>query len=90
MSLCRTIGPLVSITDGLWVGRTDALQEGEWRWIPTMETFTSANITDWYSGQADDGSGTEECLELKLQYDFSWNDDQFYSQHKFICEIDMD
>ena len=78
------------IADTLWVGGADAFKEGEWRWITTMEIISSSKFTDWRSGQPDNGSGTEDCLELSHGHDFSWNDDQCYNRHKFICEIDMD
>ena len=78
------------ITDRLWIGGTDAFKEGEWRWITTMEIISSSKFTNWQSGTPDNYSGTENCLELNPRMDFSWNDDQCYNRHKFICEKDLD
>ena len=55
-----------------------------------MEIISSSKFTNWYSGEPDNSSGTEDCLELHPGLDFSWNDDQCYNRHKFICEKVMD
>ena len=78
------------ISDKLWIGGVDAFKEGEWRWITTMETISSSKFSDWQTGQPDNGSGTEHCLELNPIFDFRWNDDQCYHRHKYICEKDME
>ena len=77
------------IADKVWIGGSDAFKEGEWRWISTMEVISSSKFSDWSRGQPDNGSGTEDCMELNPAFDFLWNDDQCYNLHKFICEKNM-
>ena len=44
-----------------WLGATDSLQEGDWKW---MRNGHSVSFSNWDSAQPDNFHGEEHCLEL--------------------------
>ncbi len=77
----------------LWIGATDADQEGTWVW-PSGEVFwegaadgMASGFEVWGSGQPNDLNSDEDCLVLRGEaVDGSWNDATCSSQQGFLCE----
>ena len=75
---------------GYWLGATDEISEGEWKWV----TGAAFSFTDWYGDNPNNTNGTEHYLEIRKDYDNQWNDDtidKFSSSvllsQGFICVI---
>ncbi|MEM7773118.1 MAG: lectin-like protein, partial [Cyanobacteria bacterium P01_A01_bin.37] len=71
-------------TEKFWIGLTDATKEGEFRWV-TGEPVT---YTNWSPGQADNGHGNEDHVEMNF-HQGKWNDQGAQSQRRGIIEIDL-
>jgi len=56
--------------DWYWLGGTDEVVEGDWRWI-TGEPWS---FTYWDPIQPDNANGEEHYLETTKYYDWRWND----------------
>lgn len=69
---------------GYWVGATDRKREGHFTWI-TGESVTS-HINYWYPGEPSNKYHDEDCMELKQQFGWKWNDETCSTNHLFICE----
>uniref|UniRef100_A0A673Y9U1 CD209 antigen-like n=1 Tax=Salmo trutta TaxID=8032 RepID=A0A673Y9U1_SALTR len=68
-----------------WIGLTDSVTEGTWKWVDG----TSLTTGYWGAGQPDD-SGQEDCVEIHYGEDDpvkTWNDDKCDTNHIWICEI---
>ena len=77
--------------NGYWIGATDELSEGTWKWV-TGEVFS---FTDWYTGNPNNTGGREHYLELRKDYGNKWNDDSIdkyleteLQKQGFICELE--
>ena len=66
-----------------WVDGTDLLREGTWYCATTGRNCPRLN---WASGQPDNGSGTEHCVQIIARRD-GLNDDQCYNKFPSICEL---
>ncbi len=74
--------------DGFWLGATDEVKEGNWKWIDGSEL----EYTNWGDGQPNNKGGQEHYLLYWLHGE-KWSDQPDKSeQHKafFICEWDTD
>ena len=70
-----------------WAGGTDDSLEGNWKWVSGEEW----DYTNWISGQPDDNSHNENCLQLAYSvtngiWDGKWNDADKNIALPFICE----
>lgn len=68
-----------------WMGATDAVEEGEWKWI-TGETWHYEN---WHEDQPDNAEQVENYLVLVSSWDNEWNDvpiEGVSTNLGFICE----
>lgn len=54
---------LMSPSDTVWLGATDELEEGVYRWVSNNQTMT---FTDWYPNDPDGGRG-QNCLSTYLE-----------------------
>lgn len=63
-----------------WIGLSDRVTEG------TFVTVTgeTGDLRPWESGQPDNGSGSEDCVQMKQGLD----DDQCNNDHRYVCECD--
>ncbi|CAH1791584.1 unnamed protein product [Owenia fusiformis] len=72
-----------------WTGGHD--MAGRWLWAggPCFDTEEIDVYSNWNPNQPDNGSGTEDCLEIHAGISFRWNDDQCFHKKQFICEINL-
>ncbi|VDH99342.1 Hypothetical predicted protein [Mytilus galloprovincialis] len=69
---------------GWWVGATDRKREGHWEWT-NGESVT--HYTDnWHYGEPSSKYHDENCMELKQQFGWQWNDETCSTEHLFICK----
>ena len=66
---------------GIWVGGTDAQQDGVFRWVDGS-TFSLAG---WAPGQPDDGAGTD-CIEKRNDGAGRWYDRHCTDSLRYLCE----
>ena len=64
-----------------WVGLSDRATEGTF----TTVTGETGDLRPWDSGQPDNGSGSEDCVQMKAT---GLDDDQCGNNHRYVCECD--
>ncbi|KAA3614542.1 MAG: hypothetical protein DWQ01_02220 [Planctomycetota bacterium] len=64
----------------IWLGYTDALREGEWRWLNGRPT----QFTNWVEDQPDDKGGQDFC---RMNQNGKWADTGTRQQHHGAVEI---
>ncbi|XP_061171069.1 macrophage mannose receptor 1-like [Saccostrea echinata] len=67
-----------------WVGGTDIVTEGDWKWITSQKPVM---YSDWYPGKPSDFHHNVNCLELLHNYQYHWNDQDCHVVNHFICEM---
>lgn len=84
---------------GSWLGGSDAALEGDWKWNAGPENntaFWSGDVNgavvggafiDWQTGQPDNFSSIENCLEMRfVSSGNSWNDESCTSSRGYLIE----
>lgn len=68
----------------VWIGGSDALVEGEWRWI-TGEMMV---YTNWRLGEPNDGAGEfpEDCMLIEADNGGTWDDRPCGAAYPYLCE----
>ncbi|KAG7295880.1 hypothetical protein JYU34_020964 [Plutella xylostella] len=90
--------PGAGVDDVYWVGATDALHEGEFRWSNGL----SFSYAHWYPGWRkhssqpnDDGMSGQDCVEARREFPprpapaaptFMWNDRGCREHNYYVCE----
>ncbi len=70
--------------EAYWLGADDLKQEGTYIWAETGETLAYSR---WNGEQPNNLiGGTEHCLEMRREYNYTWNDLSCDSNISFICE----
>ena len=70
-----------SLGSNMWIGYSDAVEEGVWVWEPGGGGST---YTHWNAGEP--SGGAEDCAEMRA--DGTWNDVRCYYTKPFLCEKD--
>ncbi|KAI4900787.1 hypothetical protein NFI96_026654, partial [Prochilodus magdalenae] len=79
-----------------WVGLTDALKEGDWRWLDgtrlskTPKYWYNDQPDDWKGGESDQYPKGEDCVEMLLSRTAyflldAFCDDQ-QTKKQYVCE----
>ncbi|XP_049451081.1 CD209 antigen-like protein E isoform X2 [Epinephelus fuscoguttatus] len=68
-----------------WIGLTDRVKEGTWKWIDG----TPLTLSNWEVNQPDNGGGNprfgeEDCVHIRP--DSEWNDRSCETSMRWICE----
>ncbi|CAH1243682.1 ADGRL2 [Branchiostoma lanceolatum] len=69
--------------DSFWTSGTDETSEGVFKWNATGRNVTADG---WKEGEPN-GGRNENCIELRKQHNFLWNDARCEHRNFFICEI---
>jgi hypothetical protein len=72
------------LDDDVWLGSSDRVEEGRFRWV----TGAVSPFTAWASGQPDDGDGSEDCVEQKRASMPGWHDQPCTDLLAYVCECD--
>jgi hypothetical protein len=67
----------------LWLGGSDAAQEGQWQWI-TGEIWSFAR---WEPGEPNNEGGTEDYLMLYGNPEQTWNDGNTWGSQNYFLEF---
>ncbi|XP_063382139.1 uncharacterized protein LOC134668629 [Cydia fagiglandana] len=90
--------PGAGVDDVYWIGATDAIHEGEFRWSDGLPFSYSHWFPGWrkHSGQPnDDGTSGQDCVEARPSLPprppppaptFKWNDRGCREHNYFVCE----
>ncbi|XP_035613648.2 CD209 antigen-like protein 2 [Oncorhynchus keta] len=76
------INGLYQTKNNVWIGLTDSVTEGTWKWVDGTP-LTTAN---WERGQPNGNNGTDQdCGEI-WNHSGLWNDEKCSIKNKGICE----
>ncbi|KAL0822201.1 hypothetical protein ABMA28_004331, partial [Loxostege sticticalis] len=90
--------PGAGVDDVYWIGATDAVQEGEFRWSDGLPFSYAHWFPGWrkHSSQPnDDGTSGQDCVEARREFPprpapssptFMWNDRGCREHNYFVCE----
>jgi hypothetical protein len=68
-----------------WIGLTDSEREGTFTWVSSNSKPVN---TDWYYNQPDNNHvDGEDCVEIKHDVDYSWNDMHCSTEIYGICQF---
>ncbi|XP_062577476.1 perlucin-like [Saccostrea cucullata] len=67
-----------------WVGGTDVIIEGDWIW--SLSQTPIHHYTHWDPREPNDLGGDENCMEMRQEYGYMWNDMSCHVRQYFICE----
>ena len=72
-------------TTDFWVDGSDLIFENDWMWVRTDSLF---KYTDWdvANNNPSNNNGYENCMEISLRVNATWNDDNCEKMQSFICE----
>ncbi|XP_070297916.1 C-type lectin domain family 4 member E-like [Salvelinus sp. IW2-2015] len=80
---------LVNLKKRFWIGLTDSVNEGTWKWVDGTPLTTGY----WYYPQLDNGdgkpeNGEEDCVEIRTDQSplKAWNDLSCVENLPWICE----
>ncbi|XP_060077911.1 perlucin-like [Ylistrum balloti] len=75
--------------ENYWIDGSDELFEGEWRWVGTPGySQIISGYTHWAPNQPDNDDGTENCMQIRFDFNLYWNDEECTDKDSFICEAE--
>jgi len=77
---------LITETEKLWIGGSDTVTEGTWKWV-TGEAVDMKHVSEgghWYAGEPNDKSG-QDCLVMNY-VGTAWDDQDCTTNLRFACE----
>ena len=76
-TFCRNLG-------NVWIGyrRDKPKHPNNWYWT----SGSKSTFTKWAPNMPDNFGGGEECTELYLNDDHTWNDESCATKNNFVCE----
>ncbi|XP_065145813.1 ladderlectin-like [Paramisgurnus dabryanus] len=72
---------LVPATTRAWIGAHDGEIDGQWLWTDGSQF----DFTNWCSGEPNNNSGAESCLEINFYTNRCWNDIYCANTMSYIC-----
>lgn len=66
-----------------WMGLSDDLTEGVWRWLTNGSTPT---FTDWQPGQPNNYHNKQDCAHFYYSFDYKWEDTECTANNLPLCE----
>ncbi|XP_062300963.1 ladderlectin-like isoform X1 [Scomber scombrus] len=66
---------------GIWIGGSDAQEEGTWLWSDGKQFV----YRYWCSGQPNNAGGKQHCLAMNYSGSRCWNDDFCWNRKPFVC-----
>ena len=69
-------------TINFWIGAHDVQTEGKFYLAKDPLIYMK-----WHTDQPDNGNDTEQCLELRHEYNYRLNDADCGLLNRFVCEI---
>lgn len=76
-------GVATLVGDDTWIGLSDRVTEGTFRWV----TRAASPFTAWAAGQPADAGGDEDCVEQKFMM-AGWRDQPCTEPLAYVCECD--
>jgi hypothetical protein len=87
------------LTEGSWIGASDAATEGQWRWADNNVQFwmggpapgggpVTGNYANWLSTEPNNGNNSD-CARIALSGG-TWLDEDCGTTRGFVCEIQAD
>ena len=73
------------LNDNIWIGGSDAVNEGEWRWV---NSGTRISFYGWHIHEPQGGRG-ENCLLSFLSINGLWVDASCGHAASYVCESDI-
>ncbi|XP_031627767.1 perlucin-like protein, partial [Contarinia nasturtii] len=70
------------VDESFWTAGT-ILGDTRYYWINDDVRF---RYTDWSNGQPDNYQNQEQCMQLRSEYNFRWNDESCNTNCNIICE----
>lgn len=72
----------------VWIGATDIFNEGHFMWL---RSFKSVAFNDWSVGEPNQahGSNSEDCVQMRREFQWQWNDESCAQTDHFVCELEL-
>ena len=81
----------LEIGGDFWLGGSDQVEEGDWRWVQSQTAISNHTFSDWGPGIPDNFGGDENYLSLANRHKVDrlyWEDVNHASLYSYICEME--